>query len=316
MGRSPCCENTSELRKGPWTSDEDEKLVNFIKNHGLIHGRSWKYVAKAAGLKRCGKSCRLRWTNYLKPDIKRGRFTLQEEDMIINLHSTLGNKWSKIAAHLPGRTDNDIKNYWNSHLRKKLIEKGIDPVTHMPKPDPNNFLDILSQLVLTTSPPNLGGLMKQTTTTTAAVELAAKLQVLQTAFQVLNTISSSSSSNPTNTVQTTTTTTTTQMATQDLCQVTNYIEPNQVIIVDHKNDGKTLGSSSEASIVNQIACNVSYDTTNGNGYCVLTPADSNIFENWGNIVLDDSEMADFWKDGETDNFWKDMYDKLRCVLFT
>ena len=89
MGRSPCCNDIRELKKGPWTPEEDDKLVSHIQTHG--HG-SWRALPKAAGLNRCGKSCRLRWTNYLRPDIKRGRFTEVEEDMIIKLHSVLGNK--------------------------------------------------------------------------------------------------------------------------------------------------------------------------------------------------------------------------------
>nr|GMC83803.1 transcription factor MYB102-like [Ipomoea batatas] len=92
---------------------------------------------------RCGKSCRLRWTNYLRPDIKRGRFSFEEEETIIQLHSILGNKWSAIAARLPGRTDNEIKNYWNTHIRKRLLRMGIDPVTHSPRLD---LLDLSSIL--------------------------------------------------------------------------------------------------------------------------------------------------------------------------
>ncbi|KAH7546523.1 hypothetical protein FEM48_Zijuj01G0209800 [Ziziphus jujuba var. spinosa] len=95
-------------------------------------------------LKRCGKSCRLRWTNYLRPDIKRGRFSFEEEETIIQLHSVLGNKWSAIAARLPGRTDNEIKNYWNTHIRKRLMKMGIDPVTHAPRMDLLELSSLLS----------------------------------------------------------------------------------------------------------------------------------------------------------------------------
>ncbi|KAK8584401.1 hypothetical protein V6N13_109796 [Hibiscus sabdariffa] len=92
----------------------------------------WRAVPKLAGLRRCGKSCRLRWTNYLRPDLKRGRLSESEEQLVIDLHARLGNRWSKIAAKLPGRTDNEIKNHWNTHIKKKLIKMGIDPVTHEP----------------------------------------------------------------------------------------------------------------------------------------------------------------------------------------
>ncbi|XP_072985079.1 transcription factor MYB106-like [Typha latifolia] len=131
MGRSPCCEKVG-LKKGPWTPEEDQKLLAYIEEHG--HG-SWRALPARAGLQRCGKSCRLRWTNYLRPDIKRGNFSLQEEQTIIQLHALLGNRWSAIATHLPKRTDNEIKNYWNTHLKKRLAKMGIDPVTHKPKSD-------------------------------------------------------------------------------------------------------------------------------------------------------------------------------------
>ncbi|KAL8518722.1 hypothetical protein ACS0TY_009897 [Phlomoides rotata] len=119
-----------EMKKGPWTRDEDQKLLAYIQEHG--HG-SWRTIPEKAGLERCGKSCRLRWTNYLRPDIKRGKFSSHEEKSIIRLHALLGNRWSVIAAHLPNRTDNEIKNYWNTRLKKRLTRMGIDPTTHKPK---------------------------------------------------------------------------------------------------------------------------------------------------------------------------------------
>ncbi|KAH1128712.1 hypothetical protein J1N35_000090 [Gossypium stocksii] len=128
MGRKPCCDKVG-LKRGPWTIEEDHKLTNFIFNNGIP---CWRHVPKLAGLLRCGKSCRLRWINYLRPDLKRGCFTESEEDEIIRLHSQLGNRWSKIASHFPGRTDNEIKNHWNTRIRKKLKLLGLDPVTHKP----------------------------------------------------------------------------------------------------------------------------------------------------------------------------------------
>ncbi|CAM8906307.1 unnamed protein product [Rhodiola kirilowii] len=88
MEKTPCCDKT-EVKKGPWTPDEDKKLIEYIQKHGLTR---WRTLTKNAGLKRCGKSCRLRWTNYLRPDIKRGQFSSAEEEAIIQLHSFLGNK--------------------------------------------------------------------------------------------------------------------------------------------------------------------------------------------------------------------------------
>ncbi|TKW12237.1 hypothetical protein SEVIR_5G024000v4 [Setaria viridis] len=118
MGRAPCCEKVG-LKKGRWTKEEDEILGRYIKEHGE---GSWRSLPKNAGLLRCGKSCRLRWINYLRADLKRGNISEEEEEMIIKLHATLGNRWSLIAGHLPGRTDNEIKNYWNSHLSRRAAD--------------------------------------------------------------------------------------------------------------------------------------------------------------------------------------------------
>uniref|UniRef100_A0A1J3JX34 Transcription factor MYB86 n=4 Tax=Noccaea caerulescens TaxID=107243 RepID=A0A1J3JX34_NOCCA len=128
MGRHSCCYK-QKLRKGLWSPEEDEKLLSYITKNG--HG-CWSSVPKLAGLERCGKSCRLRWINYLRPDLKRGAFSSEEQNLIVELHAVLGNRWSQIAARLPGRTDNEIKNLWNSCIKKKLRQKGIDPDTHKP----------------------------------------------------------------------------------------------------------------------------------------------------------------------------------------
>ncbi|KAL0710514.1 hypothetical protein Bca4012_017492 [Brassica carinata] len=140
MGRTPCCEKMG-VKRGPWTPEEDQILINYIHLYGHSN---WRALPKHAGLLRCGKSCRLRWINYLRPDIKRGNFTPQEEQTIINLHEVLGNRWSAIAAKLPGRTDNEIKNVWHTHLKKRLNKdqnnggdtkdiNGMNETTHQDK---------------------------------------------------------------------------------------------------------------------------------------------------------------------------------------
>ncbi|KAI4348517.1 hypothetical protein L6164_009231 [Bauhinia variegata] len=128
MGVPPCCDKAG-IKKGPWTPEEDIILVSYIQEHGP---GNWRSVPTKTGLLRCSKSCRLRWTNYLRPGIKRGNFTPHEEGMIIHLQALLGNKWAAIASYLPQRTDNDIKNYWNTHLKKKLkkFQAALDP--HLP----------------------------------------------------------------------------------------------------------------------------------------------------------------------------------------
>ncbi|KAF5468095.1 hypothetical protein F2P56_012276 [Juglans regia] len=116
MGRAPCCDKDS-VKRGPWSLEEDATLKSYIQNHGT--GGNWMALPRKAGLRRCGKSCRLRWLNYLRPDIKHGGFTEEEDNIICTLHSQMGSRWSVIAAQLPGRTDNEVKNYWNTKLKKK-----------------------------------------------------------------------------------------------------------------------------------------------------------------------------------------------------
>lgn len=117
MGRSPCCDKT-QVKRGPWSPQEDQTLKSYLQKHGT--GGNWITLPQKAGLKRCGKSCRLRWLNYLRPDIKHGGFTAEEDDAIYTLYRKMGSRWSIIASHLPGRTDNDVKNHWNTKLKKKL----------------------------------------------------------------------------------------------------------------------------------------------------------------------------------------------------
>nr|VDD57223.1 unnamed protein product [Brassica oleracea] len=113
------------LRRGPWLEEEDERLVKFVT---LLGERRWDSLARVSGLKRSGKSCRLRWMNYLNPSLKHGPMSQEEETIIFQLHSQWGNKWSKIARRLPGRTDNEVKNYYRTHFRKKLEAQNYDKI--------------------------------------------------------------------------------------------------------------------------------------------------------------------------------------------
>ncbi|KAL8150258.1 hypothetical protein V2J09_020066 [Rumex salicifolius] len=128
MERPPCCDKAN-VKRGLWTPEEDAKILAYVASHGT---GNWTLVPKKAGLNRCGKSCRLRWTNYLRPDLNHEDFSPQEEELIVELHKAIGSRWSLIAKRLPGRTDNDVKNYWNTKLKKKLMKMEIDPITHKP----------------------------------------------------------------------------------------------------------------------------------------------------------------------------------------
>eukprot|EP01018_Ginkgo_biloba_P033605 Gb_34882 [translate_table: standard] len=135
MGRAPCCDKAN-VKKGPWSPEEDAKLKAFIEQHGTCG--NWIALPQKAGLRRCGKSCRLRWLNYLRPDIRHGGFSEEEDTIICSLYASIGSRWSIIAAQLPGRTDNDIKNYWNTRLKKKLLGKRKEQQTRRFKEESKN----------------------------------------------------------------------------------------------------------------------------------------------------------------------------------
>ncbi|XP_074571625.1 transcription factor MYB108-like [Curcuma longa] len=146
-----------ELRRGPWTTEEDLALMNYIAVNG--EGK-WNSLARRAGLRRTGKSCRLRWLNYLRPDVRRGNITPEEQLLILELHSRWGNRWSKIARYFPGRTDNEIKNYWRTRVQKHAKQLKCDA-------DSQQFKDVMRYLWMPRLLERIGG---GGSSTSAAVE--------------------------------------------------------------------------------------------------------------------------------------------------
>ncbi|KAL6853644.1 hypothetical protein ACP4OV_019673 [Aristida adscensionis] len=118
-----------ELIKGPWTQEEDDKIIDLVKKYGPT---KWSVIARSLP-GRIGKQCRERWHNHLNPEIRKDAWTPEEERALVNAHRIYGNKWAEIAKVLPGRTDNSIKNHWNSSLRKKLDAYGTNNVLAAPK---------------------------------------------------------------------------------------------------------------------------------------------------------------------------------------
>ena len=116
------------LIKGSWTPEEDETIINFVAQYGV---KNWTKLAEQLP-GRIGKQCRERWRNHLDPNVNTNPFTPEEDAILIELHEKLGNAWVKISEQLPGRSDNAVKNRWNSTLKKRL-EKGIGPDAPKPK---------------------------------------------------------------------------------------------------------------------------------------------------------------------------------------
>nr|KJB25288.1 hypothetical protein B456_004G183500 [Gossypium raimondii] len=295
MGRSPCCSSDdANLKKGPWTPEEDEKLLDYINTHG--HG-NWKTLPKHAGLNRCGKSCRLRWANYLRPDIKRGRFSEEEERLIVNLHSTLGNKWSKIATYLPGRTDNEIKNFWNTHIRKKLLNMGLDPNTHKPRTDLNHLLN-LTQLICAAQ---LGSLMNPWESSALKVQADAA-QLLQNLIQTLNT-------NQLSTITAGLMGSQKSYPYEGLINGTSSLYADEPAPVPQKFHSMSQGyESADMSdfLISELVSEspetattsmnqMGDDKTNTNHSSTMSPADTSMFQAWEKLMGDETDSS-FWKD--------------------
>lgn len=126
MSNGRLCEDLDRI-KGPWSPEEDASLQRLVQKYGP---RNWTLISKGIP-GRSGKSCRLRWCNQLSPQVEHRPFTPSEDAAILQAHAQHGNKWATIARALPGRTDNAIKNHWNSTLRRRCRdpEKGI--VVHL-----------------------------------------------------------------------------------------------------------------------------------------------------------------------------------------
>ncbi|WVZ04477.1 hypothetical protein V8G54_025283 [Vigna mungo] len=142
--KTPSCDKIGP-RKDTWIPEEDRKLIAYVTRYGFW---KWRQLPRFAGLARSGKSCRLRWMNHLRPKIKR-HFSSEEEEYIIRMHTKLGNRWSAIAAELPGRTDLEVKNHWHTTLKKRSQEEVLaKEETRASKSSKNRIQEI--QMILQT----------------------------------------------------------------------------------------------------------------------------------------------------------------------
>ncbi|KAF9687683.1 hypothetical protein SADUNF_Sadunf02G0118600 [Salix dunnii] len=153
-----------EIRKGPWKAEEDEVLIKHVKKYGP---RDWSSIRSKGLLQRTGKSCRLRWVNKLRPNLKHGcKFSAEEERVVIDLQAEFGNKWARIATYLPGRTDNDVKNFWSSRQKRlaRILQTSGTPSSSNSKPQKNKNEVPVFQDVPTLEAPVFSSSMEEETT--------------------------------------------------------------------------------------------------------------------------------------------------------